>query len=335
MHELDPQRRDRWSPVLLVVVGVVACIVIAVLATHPPDLLLGSTIPDATEGADRRLKALPSAFGLSGEVRLQLRMPGERFEFPLEVGAAPDALRYHWLRATDSLPLTLVTAMSLGSTVTAPDRAGFYRLEVFAPDRRVIVDSVVVGVLLPFSAKRGSSMNGYRIGNYNWERERGDATAPPPGFVEVTPETAEMAVSTHLRLSDFITHDGQESWPRYVALDPRILDKVELVLRYLGSRDHDMRVSVHSGFRTPLHNRRVPRAANDSRHQYGDAADLAIDVDGDGRVTYLDVLAVARAVERVERDHPELAGGLGLYGNRGTAPYVHIDVRGQIKRWRG
>ena len=65
------------------------------------------------------------------------------------------------------------------------------------------------------------------------------------------------------------------------------------------------------------------------------AADLAIDVDEDGRITYLDVLAVSRAVEMVERDYPALVGGLGLYGNLGTAAYVHIDVRGTRKRWRG
>ncbi len=335
MHELDPQRRDRWSPVLLVVLGVIAFVVVAVFATHPPDLLFGSSLGAPDDGAGKRLTALPTAFGESGEVRLQLRMPAEPFEFPLELRASRDSLRYRWLRASDSLAMTPVQAMTRGSTVTAPDRAGFYRLEVFAPDQRVIVDSLVVGVLLPFAAKHGSTVNGYRIGNYRWERAADDATPPPPGFVEVTRESAETAVSTHFRIADFITHDGQESWPRYVALDPRILDKVELVLRYLGSRDHDMTVNVNSGYRTPLHNRRVPRAASDSRHQYGDAADLAIDVDGDGRVTYLDVLAVARAVEWVERDHPGLAGGLGLYGNRGTTPYVHIDVRGTTKRWRG
>lgn len=335
MHETDPQRRDRWSPVLLGVVGVIAFVVVAVLATYPPDLLLGSTLARTGEAAGGRLTALSTAFGESGDVRLQLRMPGEPFEFPLDLRDAPDSLRYRWLRATDSLAMTAVLPMHRGSTVTAPDQAGFYRLEVITPDQRAIVDSVVVGVLLPFSAKNGGSVNGYRIGNYRWERARGDATPPPPGFVEVTEATAEMPVSTHFRIGDFITHDGQQSWPRYVALDPRILDKVELVLRYLGSRDHDMSVNVNSGFRTPLHNRRVPRAASDSRHQYGDAADLAIDVDGDGRVTYLDVLAVARAVERVERDYPDLAGGLGLYGNRGTAAYVHIDVRGQTTRWHG
>jgi hypothetical protein len=81
-----------------------------------------------------------------------------------------------------------------------------------------------------------------------------------------------------------------------------------------------------------LHNRRVVRAATDSRHQYGDAADIAVDANGDGRITSADVGLIARAVEAVERLHPELAGGLGIY--TGGSAYAHIDVRGQSVRWR-
>ena len=54
---------------------------------------------------------------------------------------------------------------------------------------------------------------------------------------------------------------------------------------------------MHSGFRTPAHNAGVRRAARDSRHQYGDAADVAIDANGDGRVTLTDEMLVARAVD--------------------------------------
>ena len=44
-------------------------------------------------------------------------------------------------------------------------------------------------------------------------------------------------VSTHLRLGDFLTHDGQtDVWPKYVALNPRLLDKLELVLAKIGAR---------------------------------------------------------------------------------------------------
>jgi uncharacterized protein YcbK (DUF882 family) len=261
-------------------------------------------------------------------------MPGELFDFPIAVTGSAERAEYQWLRAEDSSAVVPPRILN-GTLVAAPVRTGFYRLAVWGGEGRRIVDSVMVGVLVPFSAKLGSTLNGYRIGRYRWERSVGESSLPPKGFVEVLAEDTELPVSTHFSLADFLTHDGQETWPRYLALDLRIVDKVELVLTYLGSRRHDVPVDMHSGFRTPLYNRRVPRAASDSRHQYGDAADLAIDADGDGRITYLDELAVSHAVEMVERDHPELVGGLGLYGNRGAGGYVHIDVRGERKRWRG
>ncbi len=325
--------RDRWSIGQIMLIGALVLAVAAVVVAHPPQSLLATPFPG--EAGPERAPAVSTtagAFGSSGEVRVQLRLPGELFEFPVDVKRGTEQVEYLWVNAVDSVPMTATAPLS-GATVAAPPKPGFYKLAIARPDSRTLVDSIIVGVMIPFSSKLGASINGYQIGTYR--AERGEGSAPPPGFVEVRPENSELAVSTHFRLADFLTHDGQERWPRYLALDPRILDKVELVLAHLGVREHDMPMTVNSGFRTPLHNQRVPRAASDSRHQYGDAADLAIDVDGDGRVTYLDVLAVARAVELTERDHPELVGGLGLYGNRGTAPYVHIDVRGVRKRWKG
>jgi uncharacterized protein YcbK (DUF882 family) len=93
---------------------------------------------------------------------------------------------------------------------------------------------------------------------------------------------------------------------------------------------------VHSGFRTPAHNAGVALAAQDSRHQFGDAVDLAIDANGDGRVTPADEVLVERAVDQVEADFPDLVGGLGLYTSElYQTPYVHIDVRGVRSRWKG
>jgi uncharacterized protein YcbK (DUF882 family) len=125
-----------------------------------------------------------------------------------------------------------------------------------------------------------------------------------------------------------------------VAVDPRVVDKIELVLRELARRRGDEQivfdVRVHSGFRTPSHNAGVEGSARDSRHMYGDAADVAIDADGDGRFTIFDAYQVERAVEWIEQLNPELAGGLGVYSSpRWPTPYVHIDARGERKRWRG
>jgi uncharacterized protein YcbK (DUF882 family) len=102
------------------------------------------------------------------------------------------------------------------------------------------------------------------------------------------------------------------------------------------SPDSMAALDVHSGFRTPAHNAQVQRSARDSRHQYGDAADIVIDADGDGRITRSDSKIIATAVDSVEEEHPDLVGGLGVYtSNRYRTPYVHIDARGHRSRWRG
>jgi uncharacterized protein YcbK (DUF882 family) len=198
--------------------------------------------------------------------------------------------------------------------------------------------------MVPFQEKIGATLNGYRIGTYIAERHAGHDH--PLGFLQVNPGDVGRRVSTHLRLGDFLTRDQQEEvWPKYVALNPRLLDKLELVLARIGAQARFRRATddprevafdVHSGFRTPAHNRGVWRAASDSRHQYGDAADLAIDADGDGRITARDEALVVRAVDEVENEHPDLVGGLGLYTSAAyNTPYVHIDARGSRSRWKG
>jgi uncharacterized protein YcbK (DUF882 family) len=332
-HLIPPDRRDeRWSFRHAALFGVIAIVGVGVLVVFPPNRLLGSAF--GVSDAAVPVSAAPEAYGASGEVRLQVKLPGESFEFPLERSVAGIPATYQWVRAADSGAVSMDTTFT-GGTVRAPARSGFYHLAITLDGKRAILDDIVVAVLVPFNEKVGTSLNGYRIGTYRFERARGDATPPPPGFVEVWPEDAELWVSDHLQLADFVTHDGQDQWPKYLALDRRVLDKVELVVGRLGGHERVMSVNIHSGFRTPLHNRRVPRAATDSRHQYGDAVDIALDADGDGRVSYFDILAIARAVELVERDYPGLVGGMGVYGNRGNHPYVHIDVRGERKRWRG
>jgi uncharacterized protein YcbK (DUF882 family) len=332
-HLIPPDRHDeRISVRQAALFGAAAVIAVAVLVAFPPSRLLGSVFGE--DAPPPRIGAAAEAFGISGEVRLQIRLPGESFGFPLTFAPASGAT-YQWVRAADSGAVTVDTTFS-DAIVRAPAKSGFYHLAINTDGKRAVVGEIVLAVLVPFSEKLGSSLHGYRIGTYTWERAKGDATPPPPGFVEVWEEDADLWVSGHMQLADFLTKDAQQDrWPKYLALDRRVLDKVELVLARLGSRDRPLDVRISSGFRTPLHNRRVPRAASDSRHQYGDAIDLSLDADGDGRVSYFDILAVAKAVERVEAEFPSLVGGLGVYGNRGNSPYVHIDVRGERKRWRG
>lgn len=284
-----------------------------------------------------------NAFGRSGEVRVLFALPGDPVVYPMELRSDPTEMAYAWIPFSDTgsiQALPLASTRPLEARFEAPGMPGFYRLALARGTERVMVDGPALSVMVPFSAKLGSSLNGYRIGTYVAERlgARTEEEAPP-GFVKIDEDVLDLPITKHLRLADFVSHDNQESWPRYAALDARLLDKIELVVSEIGrlsgkGNNAAFELDVHSGFRTPLHNRRVLRAARDSRHQYGDAADIAIDSNGDGRISFADTRLVARAVEVVEQEHPDLAGGMGLY-NRGDASYVHIDARGKRARWRG
>ena len=202
--------------------------------------------------------------------------------------------------------------------------------------------------LVPFTEKIGGRLGDYRIGFWPSERRRarGEAYENPDGFIEVTRENQDLYVSEHFRLSDFLTHDQQDVWPKYLVLREELVDKLELVIDDLTA--HGIRVErmvVMSGFRTPQYNARgVGRGrARDSRHQFGDAADVFVDNDGNGRMDDLnrdkridsrDAKVILQAVERVERAHPELVGGAALYrATKAHGPFAHVDVRGARARW--
>ena len=210
--------------------------------------------------------------------------------------------------------------------------------------------------LTPFSAKRGGRVGLYYIGNWPAERgAKGPSRAPPErygnprGFIQVTEQNQNTPVSEHFRLKDFLTHDQQGVWPKYLVLEMRTVDKLELVLDDLAAHGTNTAgVTVMSGFRTPQYNAgggNTGGRADLSRHMFGDAADIFIDSDHngamddlnhDGRVDIGDSRVILAAVERVERAHPELVGGAGVYVSCcGHGPFIHIDTRGYRARWIG
>jgi len=156
-------------------------------------------------------------------------------------------------------------------------------------------------------------------------------------------------VSEHFTLGDFLTHDQPNVWPKYLVLQPRLIDKLELVLADLEAHGVDVHgVRVMSGFRTPQYNYtggNTGGRANLSRHMYGDASDIYIDNDGDGqmddlnhdrRISIDDARVILDAVDRVDAVHPELIGGAGVYtAAAGHGPFIHIDTRGYRARWSG
>ena len=202
--------------------------------------------------------------------------------------------------------------------------------------------------LFPFASKRGATLGGYNIGYWPGEsRAVSDAYANPAGFIEVTKENADTRVSEHFRLRDFLTHDQANVWPKYLVLRDQLVDKLELIIADLQAHGHPVtHMSVMSGFRTPQYNAHGGNTggrATLSRHMYGDASDVYVDNDqngamddlnGDGRIDCRDAKVVADASTRVERAHPDLIGGGGVYKETGDhGPFAHIDVRGNAARW--
>jgi uncharacterized protein YcbK (DUF882 family) len=233
----------------------------------------------------------------------------------------------------------------------APPRPGVYKIAVEVDEAREDIEDLRVITLVPFAAKKYGQIGSYRLGQWPYERSRApsSAYANPSGFVEVTPENRNLAVSEHFKLGDFLTKDQPAVWPKYLLLDAGLVDKLELVIDELQRAGYPVgHMAIMSGFRTPRYNReggQTSGRASLSRHMYGDATDVFVDndrdgwtddVNRDGRIDIRDAEVVARAAERVEASHPALVGGVGIYAATGVhGPFTHVDARGRRARWRG
>jgi hypothetical protein len=202
---------------------------------------------------------------------------------------------------------------------------------------------------VPFAAKVAGKVGAYRIGIWPAEKSapRSAAYRAPDGFIMVTLENQDTKVSENFRLRDFLTKDQANVWPKYLVLREALVDKLELTITELRSRGVTVKkLSVMSGFRTPQYNNLGVGAggrASNSRHMYGDAADVFVDnsgrgnmsdLNGDGRVDTRDSQVILDAVAQVEHRYPDLVGGSGLYrANAVHGPFAHVDVRGVKAYW--
>lgn len=221
--------------------------------------------------------------------------------------------------------------------------AGAYDLGVRANDGL----PVTFFTLVPFAAKTGTKLGRYRMGR--WPQETGGSPnnyAAPEGFIRVARADAQRRVSTRFRLGEFLTHDQDAVWPKFAVLRPELLDKLELTADALVLAGRSDRITIMSGFRTPQYN--SPGVGpggrvEDSRHIYGDAADVFVDadgdsvmddLDGDGKVSVEDARWLLTLIDGIETDHPGLVGGLSAYpAAEDHGPFVHVDVRGRRARW--
>jgi hypothetical protein len=191
---------------------------------------------------------------------------------------------------------------------------------------------------VPFDEVRDGRLNGYRVGRYPPKTQ-------PLGFVEVTADNVRTKLSPHFELGQFLCKQPS-GYPKYVVLSEPLILKLEQIVEALDRAGHDVdTLTVMSGYRTPFYNEGIGNV-RDSQHTAGTAADIFVDektdgrmddLDRDGTITRDDALWLFRLVDGMDRMPTALfKGGLGDYGSTGAhGPFVHVDVRGRLARWRG
>jgi hypothetical protein len=322
------------------------------VAVSGPFAAAGAAIANALPTSDAPTTAYLTDAALTGlAARMLGSARGESGKLKATIQPAPAPL------TPDTLPPGTTLEYARGNDVAAaPKGAGIWRVLLAVGNAVRPVANFNVITMLPFSAKQNGKVGLYYVGNWPSEaRKVGPSKAPasayanPAGFIEVTPQNADTPVSDHFKLRDFLTHDQPNVWPKYMVLQQKLIDKLELVLADLEAHGVDVHgVKVMSGFRTPQYNEgggNTAGRANLSRHMYGDASDIFIDSNGDGqmddlnhdgRITIDDSRVISAAVDRVEAAHPDLVGGAGVYtAAPGHGPFIHIDTRGYRARWSG
>ena len=300
--------------------------------------LLEADAPTAAYLTDAALTALAPR-GESGRLRAVVVDPGA--ELALDSIPAGAALAY---RDSD---VVVPDSAAATDAPRAPGSSGIWELALTVGNALRPIGEFSVITRRPLADRRNGRVGLYFIGTWPTERAPHAGYRTPSGFIEVTPENQDTFVSEHFQLRDFLTKGQANVWPKYLVLDMKLVDKLELVLAELRARGVDTDgVTVMSGFRTPQYNASGGNTAGRaelSRHMYGDASDIFIDDDGDGwmddldhdgRLDVGDARVVAAAAERVEAQHPSLIGGIGVYTpGPGHGPFVHIDTRGFRARW--
>jgi Peptidase M15 len=256
-------------------------------------------------------------------------LPGERVSIQASGGEGPPVI--------EAKAGTLQARGTRGWEWRAPLTPGVRTLTIGdAADRdRVELNAFV---MVPSSEVSGGSLNGYRIGTY-------PAQAQPRGFIQVTPDNLRTKLSPHFELRQFLCKQPG-GFPKYVVLQESLLLKLESVLETLdrSGRDADT-LEIMSGYRTPFYNEGIGNV-RDSQHTLGTAADVFVDrqhdarmddLDGDGVVNRRDALWLFGIVDAMDRaPSARWRGGLGEYDSTAAhGPFVHIDVRGRLARWRG
>lgn len=225
-----------------------------------------------------------------------------------------------------------------------PAEKGYYPLEIRAVHTKQSI-TLQLFVLVPSTEIKNGSLNGYKIGTYPAPLRGLPEYKAPVGYIEITKAIESLKISPHFTLGQFLCKQAG-GYPKYMVLRPRLLEKLELFLEDINSKGIiTNELVIMSGYRTPAYNRSIGNVSA-SRHLYGGAADIFVDVNpknnymddvnGDGKVSIADATHLYQMadslVTRIGRK--DLTGGVGKYDKTSShGPFIHIDVRGTKARW--
>ncbi len=288
-------------------------------------------------------------------------------EIPLVTGNRlnPRSDTEYWTVLFNGNPMKPETHNRFSAIV--PRDPGFYPLKIISrklsnqdsgssdfsqgSEREKAGPTLLVIVLHPFSRIKNGFLDQYPMGFYSAPEDAPEKIIPkaarscyqpPKGFIEVTDSNRELLVSQHYRLQDFICHQSSP-FPQFIALSPALLLKLEWITLYLKqfAQNPEARLTILSGFRPPRYNQSVSGALW-SRHIYGDAADIIVDLSPkdsrmddlnlDGRLDRDDVMILFKFIEEIEMISGS-PGGLGIFDRGKLGPSIHIDSRGFKARW--
>ena len=220
----------------------------------------------------------------------------------------------------------------------APSDPGTYELSFRTSDGDEVWQ-VALFVLEPATeVDESGRLNGFRMGRY--------PENTPRGYIRLDEGYGDVNVSPHFRIGQFLCHQQPDHWPKYLLVSSTNLQRLEILLDSLnedGITDADT-LFVMSGYRSPFYNTSIGSATL-SRHMYGDATDVYVDVaprdgvmddlNGDGKINKKDADFLYDYAQDLFTSDPHTPrGGLGSYkANAVHGPFVHVDGRGHQARW--
>ncbi len=229
----------------------------------------------------------------------------------------------------------------------APAKSGHYPIKIENITTQDTL-SLKAFVLEPLSNMHNGHLKGYLVGEYPQKaRKNNPKYKAPKGLIAYDHSMKNLKISPHFKLSQFLCKQTSRSSDQYLLVHPELILKLERLLNNVRAKGIELPTfHVMSGYRTPAYNKELGNVPN-SRHVYGDAADIYIDVNpknnwmddlnDDGKINKADANWLFDLAAKQDKTDAKdgLAGGIGSYkskpGVRG--PFVHVDSRGHKARW--